>query len=391
MVGLSRRLILWIGAGAVGFVLLAVAALAVAVLVIDPNRFKDRIAQAVQDQTGRTLTLAGDLGWRVFPWLVVNAGAGSLGNPAGFVQGEFVRWQGLRLGVKLLPLLHKQLVIDRVRVDGADLHLQRNAQGVANWSFASGKPANDMATPLQIDSLELRNGTLRYADAGSGTTLRVTALDVAASLPAGSTTRDIRVEKLQLSAVLQASALGEASNPVTIAADEIVFAADALSVPKWQGSFGPAKVSGSITANFGEQPTARGTFELQTDALRELLRATGNTPPRTADPHTLGRFELATRFDYARDAASFDALRVRLDDTQLAGSASLIASRMVIDMQGDGIDLDRYLEPDDAQSKPLELPLAQLKALQVQGEIRLRQASVSGALLQGVRLKLVSQ
>jgi hypothetical protein len=49
------------------------------------------------------------------------------------------------------------------------------------------------------------------------------------------------------------------------------------------------------------------------------------------------------------------------------------------DLEGDTVALDRYLEPADYKGKPFELPLAQLKALNVQGVLRMKSASVMGA------------
>jgi hypothetical protein len=73
---------------------------------------------------------------------------------------------------------------------------------------------------------------------------------------------------------------------------------------------------------------------------------------------------------------------VALDDTNLSGTLSTRSFSplaLTFDLEGDSIDLDRYLEPADYPGKPLELPLAQLKALNVQGVLRLKSASVAGA------------
>jgi hypothetical protein len=52
---------------------------------------------------------------------------------------------------------------------------------------------------------------------------------------------------------------------------------------------------------------------------------------------------------------------------------------MRFDFSGDSIDFDRYLEPADYKGKPFELPLAQLKALNVQGVLKMKSATVKGA------------
>ena len=54
-----------------GLVALLALALVAIWLLVDPNDYKDRIAAAVKDSTGRTLSLPGELKLSVFPWLAV--------------------------------------------------------------------------------------------------------------------------------------------------------------------------------------------------------------------------------------------------------------------------------------------------------------------------------
>ena len=64
------------------FTLVIVAAI-VLPLLVDPNDFRDDIGQAVKKQTGRDLTIEGDLKLSVIPWLGVEVGRASLSNAPG--------------------------------------------------------------------------------------------------------------------------------------------------------------------------------------------------------------------------------------------------------------------------------------------------------------------
>ena len=64
-------------------VLLAIAAIAVVATVFDPNDYKAQVAALVEQRTGRTLALDGDLELSYFPWLAVTIGHGN-GRCAGF-------------------------------------------------------------------------------------------------------------------------------------------------------------------------------------------------------------------------------------------------------------------------------------------------------------------
>ncbi len=57
----------YIALAIVGLIVLAIAAVAVAVLVIDPNTYKPQIEKAAEDATNLDLILEGDIGWSFIP------------------------------------------------------------------------------------------------------------------------------------------------------------------------------------------------------------------------------------------------------------------------------------------------------------------------------------
>src|SRR5690242_14169902 len=127
-----------------GLIALLVLALLAVWLFVDPNNYKDRIAAAVKDSTGRSLSLPGKLKLSVFPWISLQTGEASLGNPAGFGDEPFLTLKRASLSVKLMPLLHSQLEVGRIEIDGLDLRLKQNAAGKGNWEDWGSKAS---ATP----------------------------------------------------------------------------------------------------------------------------------------------------------------------------------------------------------------------------------------------------
>ena len=107
--GKFLKFILWLVV-----VLTALVAIAAVVLpmVIDPNDYKAEIATAVEKQTGRTLTIEGDITLSVFPWLGLDIGPTQFSNATGFDEPSMARMEAVQVRVKLLPLLHKQLEVD---------------------------------------------------------------------------------------------------------------------------------------------------------------------------------------------------------------------------------------------------------------------------------------
>ncbi len=116
-----------------GIIVLIVAGLFAVWLLVNPNEYKGLIGNAVRESTGRDLVLSGDIRLSVFPWLALQLGPARLGNPAGFGEEPFLVFNRAAVRVRLLPLLAKRLEIDRVELDGLDLRLRKNDQGVGNW------------------------------------------------------------------------------------------------------------------------------------------------------------------------------------------------------------------------------------------------------------------
>ena len=129
----------------IGCVVAAIIVVGIALwLIVNPNDYKGRIEAAVRTSTGRDLSLTGDIHLAIFPSLALKLGPATLGNPPGFSSSEpFASLQRVSLHVRLLPLLHHQLEVGRVEIDGLDLRLLKNAQGRGNWSM----PAGGQTTP----------------------------------------------------------------------------------------------------------------------------------------------------------------------------------------------------------------------------------------------------
>ena len=116
-----------------GLVAVVLVGLLAVWLLVNPNDYKPQIAAAVKRATGRELVLEGNLALSVFPWIALEFGPASLGNPSGFPAQPFVSFKHASVRVKLLPLLAKRLEIGKVELDGLDLKLLKNASGKGNW------------------------------------------------------------------------------------------------------------------------------------------------------------------------------------------------------------------------------------------------------------------
>jgi AsmA protein len=172
-------------------IVVPVAAAALLALTFDANRLKPRLVTAIEQATGRSVTIAGNisLGLSLQPTLEVNNV--SLGNGPGFAPTSMATLDRLDLRLALLPLLHRQVEIEQLDLVHPVIGLQIDAQGRDNWHFAP-PPApspNIPQTPsrggprttLRIKALSIQYGAITFADARTGAAFGANAVQLKAT------------------------------------------------------------------------------------------------------------------------------------------------------------------------------------------------------------------
>jgi AsmA protein len=178
----------WILGIAGGLVVLVIVVIAVIAATFDPNAYKPQIVDLVKQKTGRTLTMDGKIGLRFFPRIGAEVERVALSGPKG--QGTFAKVEEARVAVALLPLLSKQVIVDKVVLTGLAVDLVRYKDGRTNFDDLIGaeakpdekpgpKPA-PAGPPLAIDigGIALKDAAIGWRDEGDGTDLRLSAVDL---------------------------------------------------------------------------------------------------------------------------------------------------------------------------------------------------------------------
>lgn len=421
-----------------GIVLVLLVALVVAApFIIDPNDYRDEISTVVERQTGRELTIEGEIGLSVFPWLGLELGAVQLGNAKGFGPEPFARIEEADIRVKLLPLLRREVEMDTVSLRGLRLNLARQADGTTNWAdLAAGKPAEAApeegpgtdgraAAGLALGGLRVRDARVVWDDRMAGQRYAVEnleltsgavqlgepfavdlAFDFKSDAPeatghigfSGEITADpdakryrladpevsIRVEGAgvpggKAEAELTGDALAADLAADTARADGLVLAAMGITLQ------GAARVT-DLTADV---PRATGELESNEFSPRAVMQRLGLAVPEMKDEEAMARARLALGFEASSAHARVEPLRVELDETTLTGSAAVreFAKPVVrFELQGDKLNADRYLPPKQegtpatpAQSAAAgagQLPLEPLRSLDVSGTFGLEALQV---------------
>lgn len=185
-----KRLKLIIGM-VLGLLLLLVVALGIFVATFDANQYKPEIIAQVKKATGRDLNINGNIALSLFPWLGLQLNQLTLSNARGFDAKYFASLKQADVKVEILPLLKAKLSIDRIRLHGLQLNLQRKADGSTNWDDLT-KPSSGTATTrpqpqaapaaeepgmalagLLINGVDIQNAEVNWQDDQAPLTLKL--------------------------------------------------------------------------------------------------------------------------------------------------------------------------------------------------------------------------
>lgn len=390
-------------------VALVVVAAIVLPMVINPNDYKSEITGAVQEKTGRSLEIDGDIGLSVFPWLGLELGGVRLGNAQGFAEPYMASINAAQVRVKLLPLLKKQLKVDTVKLAGLKLNLSRDKTGRTNWADLQAEAAPEQEPQeetggesaaglggLAVGGIDVTDASIVWDDRStdsryviddlSFTTGEIAAgqtfdLDlrfkVAAKEPAVASQfeltgsvyiapdlkgLDIRNARLNLQARGDGVPGGETrvslNSDVALNLEEQTLhltnlALQALGV----------NVTGNVDGSgiSGEAPKFSGALKVAGFAPRDVIKALGQPAPATADPSVLAKADAALDWDASLKHFAVKTLTLHLDDTTVTGNArvdSFDAPAISFALAVDRFNLDRYLPPPAAEGEVAAKPAA---------------------------------
>ncbi len=131
--------------GLVVLIVVAVVGLAIFLLTIDPNAYKYKLEELVQERYHRTLTIDGEIQLSLFPRIGLSVQGVSLSEVNS--PDTFASIDSTRLAVAVWPLLSNSFVVDHVAISGFKARVVRNKDGQFNFSNLVGGTAPVVATP----------------------------------------------------------------------------------------------------------------------------------------------------------------------------------------------------------------------------------------------------
>ncbi|MFL8987815.1 AsmA family protein [Pseudomonas sp. QLc11A] len=379
--------------------------------LFDPNDYKDEIRQIARDKAHIELTLNGDIGWSLFPWLGLELHDASVATMVKPTE-PYADLQMLGLSVRVLPLLRREVQMSDVRVEGLNLRLSRDKQGHGNWEDIGKLPATagtdatgiPPATPepvpetgaaaekpsqpirLDIDSLTVNNARVEYTDERTGKSFSAESIQLStgavhdsvniplkltAFLSANQPALRVRTElngELRIARALQRyqfedmKLTGEVTGDplqgkaVTFSAQGQLVLDRAANVAEWTGikvSANQLRALGELKVNdLDKTPQVSGGISIAQFDLAKFVDSIGQKLPAMAEG-SLSKVELVSRLAATPTSLALDDLNLKVDDSTFSGRIAVedfARQSLRAVLKADTFNVDRYLPPKSAEA-----------------------------------------
>lgn len=379
-------------------VVLLIAGAIIATRMIDPQQVKQIASEQVAKQTGRTLTIEGDVEFSFFPWVSVDLGRTTLSNAPGFGDQPMIAFDQLSASLKLLPLLSRKVEIDTVTLNGLRVNLQTDRDGRSNLddlsrsagttapSTADADPASSSAglalAGLTLGGIKIADARIAITDLAAGSETIVDELDLVSgqvipgqpvelSFSARVDTAEpelthrisadltmalndeltlVTLDQLKVALTTEGETIpgGKLKADLTSAAT-VDLIADTLTVSQLQLQLAELKLIGELYATaISSEPAFSGQLSVPTFDARKIISQFSSAPLVTADDNSLSAVQLKLNIAGDGNNLVVTSLAAVIDETHIDGKLSVdnfAAPAIVFTLMIDDIDVDRYLPP----------------------------------------------
>ncbi|WP_366555937.1 AsmA family protein [Aquibaculum sediminis] len=350
--------------GWIKWALLLVIAVPVAVLVVgyiiltsqDFDEIRRLAENEVQKATGRELQIEGPIDIALSLTPAIRLEGIRFANAPGGGAEDMARAERLEVQVALLPLLQSEIEVQRLVLVDADILLETDAEGRANWDFSQdsadgeeqpAEPASDGGAQGEpqlprLEAVTIENARVTWRDGRSGESLALTVEEAQISETENSLNLDVSGTYQEIPFALE----GQVGAPALIlsGADVPVDLEGHLADTAFA-------VEGLVTAP-DENPGADLHISLDGSDLPALSRLAGRDLP------DIGAYSLAGRFGYSSDALTFEAVEGSLAESSFQAEGQVAglnegAPRVEARVRGEGPALEALASLGGAEAPPL--------------------------------------
>lgn len=405
----------------IGGLVVALGIAAVVVFfVIDPDRYRPAIEQAVERSSEYRLEIGGEIDWTFRPVFGLTLRGVRLSNPE--ARQELASFSEVSVSVAPWRLLGGELIVEDVLARDLNLNWFVDESGRNNWLTGT---ANDASTPssgseglpvsVNIQRIDIRNTQLAVRDLQRGIDMRLEDLNI----DSRNTNLSGTPFPLQITTRLL-DYTGDRDLRVNLSTQAAVdFNAGDVALEELRFNLSPMVLSGQLAlSDFRNEARFQGELESNQFNLLYLLETlTGYNagPGLDMDDNS---FRMSTRFDGDARGATVEQLDLTLDDMTASITGDLLyptAQRplsLAWQLEAGELDLDPWLTPPDSEAgaatgdtastapdpsapaptdaeAPAELPLDLLDSIVARGTHRIESLRAYGLEFSAVDARLI--
>ncbi|OED44260.1 hypothetical protein ACH42_07980 [Endozoicomonas sp. (ex Bugula neritina AB1)] len=369
-----NRLLKFIATLLIVVILLGVIAAVLLPRFIDPNDYRDDIAQLVHDKSGFTLNIDGPIGWSIFPWVGLSLDDVTV---KGVDDSTLAHLGEAEISIKLLPLLSKQVEMQTVRVNDLDLSLVKDKSGKGNWEvekpIQNNKPTaseskqqepidepadissdkkESLPIQLNVASVQVANLLISYDDQQSNTKYLINQASLTTSSIRNQEPIDFKLQSRITvpDAIFRASVSGL----LKLNIQDGIYSVSQLNISA-NPDVDKAEVVNIVGHIDAQQTPLNLTGELNVTKfnLRNLMKQLKIKLPPMASKTAMSSLSFDSQF--MTDGKSFNAnkLALQLDDFAIDGQFQILdlkKQNMKFSFNGNDLNLDNYLPPATAST-----------------------------------------
>ncbi len=391
-------------------VVLVILAIVLLMTVVNPNNYKSEISKIAQQQTGRNVTIAGNISWSFFPWLGFKVHDITMANAPGFNKTPFAHVGTADVSVMVTPLLSGKIEVGKIVLANAQINLIKNAQGQNNWadllkhsqknSNASKTTAtkqvstttSDRKLQIAISNIDISNAKVSWQDQQTGQAVTISNLTinskgfnlgqpfpVTVRLNVNSKKPDLHAELAFSSKVtlnpnneiytlknlVLTNAIRDKKHPtgkfitnlrgnlkVNLKTNTVTFANIELTS-------GGMRITGNLSGTqIMQTPLLKGNFKVYTFNLKSFLNKAG-IKLQTIDPQALSTVSASGNFQASPKFFKLTNLKAMVDNTNITGSLNFndfTRNALDFNVSMDRINFDRYMPKQQAAKTGSKLP-----------------------------------
>lgn len=383
-----------------GLILLAVLAIVSVPLWLDPNTFKDDL-ETLASEKGLALTVDGDIRWQFFPVFGLSVNGLSLA-PLSAPSDTMASAKSISAAVAVAPLLQRQIQITNIQLIEANGVFIKDAKGNTNWDpllsqFNTDQPnkassqevvenTNETVLSLQVDQIRVDNAGFRYTDKQNNVDVSLDTVFI--EFNNVNTNENpfpfsiyFHLDEKSLPSKLPVELTGQIASNNSFSSFEF---------HNVEVGFPTALLSLMIDGDITTTPNLNYNLSLQAqlDNIKLLYTTLGYWPSPTRDPTVISKANFQVAVNGSPEQIELSSINFTIDDTTLTGNTTITLAtsntplRFVSNIQGNQINIDRYLAPVSETNEPesandetnTPLPLEELRS--VNGQFALQFSEV---------------